>query len=68
MRAEPSALRTIVTREEAITVTSAENPPPVTGRAADQSMRTAARADYYLTITKGAVAQCAAALGFYIGL
>ena len=45
MRAEPSALRTTVTREEEITVTSAENPPPVTARAADPSMRIAARAD-----------------------
>lgn len=45
MRAEPSALRTTVTREEEITVTSAENPPPVTARAADLSTRIAARVD-----------------------
>ena len=43
--AEPSALRTTVTREEEITVTSAENPPPVTARAADLSTRIAARVD-----------------------
>ena len=52
MRAEPSALRTTVTREEEITVTSAENPPPVTARAADLSTRIAARVDTIILYNK----------------